>query len=217
MHAHILLLLVTQRWPFSRQQAILLLPECWVLLILWAHLLFVLVLGITCQNMLELPSRRSHEVVKCTLLSLFWVFWACCMYTHDAHTSGNFSLKFLLIIYCKIQCIHVPAVYVHSYWGWAITGLRTFFKRYMKRNGRQNLKSIHYGIASLVYPQFNTQRNMICCICYKKFDSLLFRYEHRLIDDMVAYAIKSDGGYVWACKNYDGDVQSDLLAQGVFI
>ena len=40
------------------------------------------------------------------------------------------------------------------------------------------------------------------------------RYEHRLIDDMVAYAIKSEGGYVWACKNYDGDVQSDLLAQG---
>ncbi|CAA2997104.1 peroxisomal isocitrate dehydrogenase [NADP] [Olea europaea subsp. europaea] len=40
------------------------------------------------------------------------------------------------------------------------------------------------------------------------------RYEHRLIDDMVAYAMKSDGGYVWACKNYDGDVQSDLLAQG---
>lgn len=43
---------------------------------------------------------------------------------------------------------------------------------------------------------------------------LIFRYEHRLIDDMVAYAIKSEGGYVWACKNYDGDVQSDLLAQG---
>lgn len=41
------------------------------------------------------------------------------------------------------------------------------------------------------------------------------RYEHRLIDDMVAYAVKSEGGYVWACKNYDGDVQSDFLAQGV--
>jgi len=41
------------------------------------------------------------------------------------------------------------------------------------------------------------------------------RYEHRLIDDMVAYAVKSDGGYVWACKNYDGDVQSDFLAQGL--
>lgn len=41
------------------------------------------------------------------------------------------------------------------------------------------------------------------------------RYEHRLIDDMVAYALKSEGGYVWACKNYDGDVQSDFLAQGI--
>jgi len=39
-------------------------------------------------------------------------------------------------------------------------------------------------------------------------------YEHRLIDDMVAFALKSDGGYVWACKNYDGDVQSDIVAQG---
>ncbi len=39
-------------------------------------------------------------------------------------------------------------------------------------------------------------------------------YEHRLIDDMVAYAIKSPGGFVWACKNYDGDVQSDVIAQG---
>jgi NADP-dependent isocitrate dehydrogenase len=39
-------------------------------------------------------------------------------------------------------------------------------------------------------------------------------YEHRLIDDMVASAIKWSGGYVWACKNYDGDVQSDTVAQG---
>jgi isocitrate dehydrogenase len=39
-------------------------------------------------------------------------------------------------------------------------------------------------------------------------------YEHRLIDDMVAYAMKTSGGYVWACKNYDGDVQSDTVAQG---
>lgn len=43
-----------------------------------------------------------------------------------------------------------------------------------------------------------------------------YRYEHRLIDDMVAYALKSEGGYVWACKNYDGDVQSDFLAQGPY-
>lgn len=39
-------------------------------------------------------------------------------------------------------------------------------------------------------------------------------YEHRLIDDMVAYMLKSEGGFVWACKNYDGDVQSDVVAQG---
>ena len=39
-------------------------------------------------------------------------------------------------------------------------------------------------------------------------------YEHRLIDDMVAAALKWEGGYVWACKNYDGDVQSDIVAQG---
>ncbi|KAM0033724.1 putative isocitrate dehydrogenase (NADP(+)) [Helianthus debilis subsp. tardiflorus] len=48
----------------------------------------------------------------------------------------------------------------------------------------------------------------------EKFEQHSIWYEHRLIDDMVAYALKSDGEYVWACKNYDGDVQSDLLAQG---
>ncbi|CAM6013049.1 unnamed protein product [Sphagnum balticum] len=47
-----------------------------------------------------------------------------------------------------------------------------------------------------------------------KFEAAKIWYEHRLIDDMVAYALKSEGGYVWACKNYDGDVQSDMLAQG---
>merc|ERR1712183_606910 len=47
-----------------------------------------------------------------------------------------------------------------------------------------------------------------------KYEAAGIWYEHRLIDDMVAYALKSDGGYVWACKNYDGDVQSDFLARG---
>ena len=50
---------------------------------------------------------------------------------------------------------------------------------------------------------------------YKKdFEKAGIIYEHRLIDDMVAYALKSSGGYVWACKNYDGDVMSDMVAQG---
>jgi len=46
------------------------------------------------------------------------------------------------------------------------------------------------------------------------FEAKNIWYEHRLIDDMVAYAMKSSGGFVWACKNYDGDVQSDSVAQG---
>jgi isocitrate dehydrogenase len=47
-----------------------------------------------------------------------------------------------------------------------------------------------------------------------EFDKHKITYEHRLIDDMVASAMKWSGGYVWACKNYDGDVQSDTVAQG---
>ena len=48
----------------------------------------------------------------------------------------------------------------------------------------------------------------------KKFESENITYEHRLIDDMVACAMKWNGNYIWACKNYDGDVQSDTIAQG---
>jgi len=47
-----------------------------------------------------------------------------------------------------------------------------------------------------------------------QFEAKKLWYEHRLIDDMVAACIKSNGGFVWACKNYDGDVQSDIVAQG---
>ena len=48
----------------------------------------------------------------------------------------------------------------------------------------------------------------------KKFDDKKISYQHRLIDDMVACLLKWSGGYLWACKNYDGDVMSDLVAQG---
>ena len=50
--------------------------------------------------------------------------------------------------------------------------------------------------------------------CQKQFEEAGISYEHRLIDDMVAQVLKSSGGFVWAAKNYDGDVQSDILAQG---
>ncbi|KAI1706178.1 isocitrate/isopropylmalate dehydrogenase domain-containing protein [Ditylenchus destructor] len=48
----------------------------------------------------------------------------------------------------------------------------------------------------------------------EKYEAANIWYEHRLIDDMVAQVMKSEGGFVWACKNYDGDVQSDTVAQG---
>lgn len=49
---------------------------------------------------------------------------------------------------------------------------------------------------------------------HAQFEAKGIWYEHRLIDDMVAQAMKSEGGFIWACKNYDGDVQSDSVAQG---
>lgn len=48
----------------------------------------------------------------------------------------------------------------------------------------------------------------------KQFEKVNIWYEHRLIDDMVAQCLKSSGKFIWACKNYDGDVQSDIVAQG---
>lgn len=56
----------------------------------------------------------------------------------------------------------------------------------------------------------------VCLREYRtQFEAKGIWYEHRLIDDMVAQAMKSEGGFIWACKNYDGDVQSDSVAQGV--
>ena len=51
----------------------------------------------------------------------------------------------------------------------------------------------------------------------EKFQKAKLTYEHRLIDDMVACAMKWNGGYVWACKNYDGDVQSDTVRKGLVL
>ena len=63
-------------------------------------------------------------------------------------------------------------------------GLKIFLILFLKKNLNQNLKKIS------------------------------ITYEHKLIDDMVACAMKWSGKYIWACKNYDGDVQSDTIAQG---
>lgn len=70
-----------------------------------------------------------------------------------------------------------------------------------------------------VYEKYYLNRLFWCpsiCRNYKsQYEAAGIYYEHRLIDDMVAQSIKSSGGFVWACKNYDGDVQSDILAQGI--
>ena len=89
--------------------------------------------------------------------------------------------------------------------------------------------SLRYGLARN-YPVYLSTKNTILKAYDGEFKDLFaevfanefeadFRaagltYEHRLIDDMVAAALKWEGGYVWACKNYDGDVQSDIVAQG---
>ena len=89
--------------------------------------------------------------------------------------------------------------------------------------------SMNYGLARK-YPVYLSTKNTILKVydgrfkdlfqkVYEeefeaKFKALSLTYEHRLIDDMVASCLKWSGGYVWACKNYDGDVQSDIVAQG---
>ncbi|KAI3928286.1 hypothetical protein MKW98_023887 [Papaver atlanticum] len=75
-----------------------------------------------------------------------------------------------------------------------------------------------YGNTAVVFQSSKIGDLTLCCIRFtdifqELMKNLSFRYEHRLIDDMVAYALKSEGGYVWTCRNYDGDVQSDFLAQ----
>ena len=89
--------------------------------------------------------------------------------------------------------------------------------------------SLNYGLARN-YPVYLSTKNTILKVYDGRFKDLFqevfdkefkaefakhkLTYEHRLIDDMVASALKWSGGYVWACKNYDGDVQSDTVAQG---
>ena len=89
--------------------------------------------------------------------------------------------------------------------------------------------SFRYGLARS-YPVYMSTKNTILTAYDGRFKDIFqeifdaefkaeftakgLTYEHRLIDDMVASALKWEGGYVWACKNYDGDVQSDIVAQG---
>jgi len=78
------------------------------------------------------------------------------------------------------------------------------------------MASFNYGL-SRGYPVYLSTKNTILKVYDGRFKDIfqeVFDAEHRLIDDMVASSLKWSGGYVWACKNYDGDVQSDIVAQG---
>jgi isocitrate dehydrogenase len=91
------------------------------------------------------------------------------------------------------------------------------------------MASFNYGL-SRGYPVYLSTKNTILKVYDGRFKDIFqevfdaqfkhkfaakkLTYEHRLIDDMVAASLKWSGGYVWACKNYDGDVQSDIVAQG---
>ncbi|CAH9081210.1 unnamed protein product [Cuscuta europaea] len=113
-------------------------------------------------------------------------------------------------------------------WSLYLSTKNTILKKY---DGRQPMISYFYltilGIFEEVYQekwkakfeehhmlQYKIIFSVVSCIDVLNDMAAGIRYEHWLIDDMVAYAVKGDGGYVWAYKNYEGDVQSDLLAQG---
>jgi len=93
------------------------------------------------------------------------------------------------------------------------------FARASLRYGLQRNYPVYMSTKNTILKAYDGQFKDIFEDIYEKefkadFDKAGLTYEHRLIDDMVACAMKWEGGYVWACKNYDGDVQSDTVAQG---
>ena len=93
------------------------------------------------------------------------------------------------------------------------------FARASMRYGLNRNYPVYLSTKNTILKAYDGQFKDIFADVYEKefkgeFEAAGIEYEHRLIDDMVAAAMKWEGGYVWACKNYDGDVQSDTIAQG---
>jgi isocitrate dehydrogenase len=93
------------------------------------------------------------------------------------------------------------------------------FARASLNYGLQRNFPVYLSTKNTILKRYDGRFKDIFAEVYEKefkaqFDAAGLTYEHRLIDDMVAAALKWEGGYVWACKNYDGDVQSDVVAQG---
>ena len=93
------------------------------------------------------------------------------------------------------------------------------FARASMRYGLNRKYPVYLSTKNTILKAYDGQFKDIFAEVYEnefkaEFEAAGITYEHRLIDDMVAAALKWEGGYVWACKNYDGDVQSDTVAQG---
>ena len=93
------------------------------------------------------------------------------------------------------------------------------FARACMNYGLQRKYSVYMSTKNTILKNYDGRFKYLFKEVYEKefkdkFEKVSISYEHRLIDDMVAAAIKWNGGYIWACKNYDGDVQSDTVAQG---
>ena len=93
------------------------------------------------------------------------------------------------------------------------------FARASLRYGLQHGLPVYLSTKNTILKRYDGRFKDIFADIYERefkaeFESAGITYEHRLIDDMVAASLKWEGGYVWACKNYDGDVQSDSVAQG---
>ena len=93
------------------------------------------------------------------------------------------------------------------------------FARASLRYGLEHRLPVYLSTKNTILKRYDGRFKDIFAEVYQQeferdFQSAGITYEHRLIDDMVAAALKWEGGYVWACKNYDGDVQSDTVAQG---
>ncbi len=93
------------------------------------------------------------------------------------------------------------------------------FARATLNFGLQRRWPVYLSTKNTILTTYDGRFKSIFCDVYEaefksRFEAAGIEYDHRLIDDMVASALKWNGGYVWACKNYDGDVQSDAIAQG---
>src|ERR1700742_19514 len=93
------------------------------------------------------------------------------------------------------------------------------FARASMRYGLDRKYPVYLSTKNTILKRYDGRFKDLFAVVYESefkadFEAAGITYEHRLIDDMVASALKWEGGYVWACKNYDGDVQSDTVAQG---